>query len=408
MTRPQRDARTSRATGDATSGRISLRDLMETHGPPRWLIEGFLPENGRALLVGHGGEGKSWIALEAARTVAEGQPFLGRFQVPEGPARVFYIDKDGGSRMVAHRMRLLGADPEKLDDYWASTDTLPPLNTRAGLEALRRHLTEWQPRLVVLDSWSNLVSHGFNENRAKDTMGAIEGLKQLQADHPFALLIIHHANKRDARTTDRVVRIRGSSALVAQTDVAYMIQSQRRKADETGRAIGVIPLARKHDEGRPFLVGLDQLLQGGTGEELVRLSYLGEFDPDADPEEASLFESVFGVIVDFGAAGATIDAIAEKLGGLHSKKAIRRATSEMTASGRIRRVSEAHNRGRFFAPEYRGTHPPPRHKLSPSQSRSMASELAHRESGPRPAAGHPGAGVGGKGGDVSRITPKWA
>ena len=69
---------------------VSLGSLAEP--PPReWFVAGLVPEGAPAILAGHSGLGKSYVALHLAICVATGRAFLGR---PVKSASVLWVDRE--------------------------------------------------------------------------------------------------------------------------------------------------------------------------------------------------------------------------------------------------------------------------------------------------------------------------
>lgn len=66
-----------------------LRDLQE----PGWLIEKLFPEGALVGLYGPSGEGKTFLALDWALSIAQGGKWLG-WSVQQGP--VVYVAAEGG------------------------------------------------------------------------------------------------------------------------------------------------------------------------------------------------------------------------------------------------------------------------------------------------------------------------
>lgn len=81
--------------------------------PVEFLIEGILPLYSVVGLTGFPGTGKTWLAMEAARAVATGDKFLGKFPVKRAP--VLFVGNDASFLDYAQQWRRLTI--EEYADY---------------------------------------------------------------------------------------------------------------------------------------------------------------------------------------------------------------------------------------------------------------------------------------------------
>ena len=86
-----------------------------------WVIEKLLPKQSITLLHGKGGVGKTWLSLLLAKTVSEGDYFMG-LRTEKTP--VYYIDFENSLSVLIERIRKLGADDV---NFWHfSFENKPP------------------------------------------------------------------------------------------------------------------------------------------------------------------------------------------------------------------------------------------------------------------------------------------
>ena len=56
---------------------------------PRWRVDGLIPISGLGILAAPAGEKKTWFALDMARSISDGTPFLGQFKTLAGRVSVY-------------------------------------------------------------------------------------------------------------------------------------------------------------------------------------------------------------------------------------------------------------------------------------------------------------------------------
>ncbi len=214
----------------ANGHRFKLMDAAHifTPLPPiEYVIEGVLPRGGLAILGGYSSSGKSWLALDAALSIATGSKWLGRFATQLGTATI--LDKESGEYESRRRLQRL---------YRAKgleTAEAPKLelccfpDTHFGDPNFERRVRELaNGRSLLLFDTLAAFSPGVDENAA--AMG--EGLNKLQViakDTNCAILVVAHEKKLGVHGTeiDERERLRGSSAIIGAIDSAFSVQYRK-------------------------------------------------------------------------------------------------------------------------------------------------------------------------------------
>jgi hypothetical protein len=80
-------------------------EYLESLPPIQFAIDGFLIEEGITMLGGLPGHGKTLVAMAMARSLLEGSPLFGIFNVPKPSKRVIYLIPESGPTPWAARMR---------------------------------------------------------------------------------------------------------------------------------------------------------------------------------------------------------------------------------------------------------------------------------------------------------------
>lgn len=206
-------------------------ELPERPEDRRWLIELLWADGAVGIVGGEPKNCKSFLALDAAVSVASGRPCLRRFAVPRpGPVLVFAAE----DALHVVRARLAGiaaAAGVTIDDLPIDVITVPVL--RLDLpdhqQKLRETVELVRPRLLVLDPFVRL--HRIDENASADVAPLLAYLRELQRRYDTAVLLVHHARKGAAHARAGQA-LRGSSELHAWGDSNLYL---RRKADESLR-----------------------------------------------------------------------------------------------------------------------------------------------------------------------------
>jgi AAA domain len=174
---------------------VQLLDVEELLSlpPQRWLIQDVLPEGDYSVLWGPTEQGKSFIALDMAASIALGRPWLGVFPTMKSP--VVYIAAEGGSGMMKR--------VEALMVHYGVTD-IPGLYFMVKPLYVREEddLNEFMQALEDLDMWPGLIiidtlsrSFGGGEENASADMGFfVAAITHLANERASTVMVIHHAN----------------------------------------------------------------------------------------------------------------------------------------------------------------------------------------------------------------------
>ena len=186
-------------------------DVFLRHKPPAWIIKGFLPKAGLAVVYGASGSGKTFFVLDIAGAVARGADWRG---VAVAKGRVVYIVAEGAngfrSRLSAY-CKANDVDPADLDVLVIpdAPNFLEKLQIKELIEALK---TVGPISVIVVDTYARVMAGG-NENDAKDTGQAVAHCDLLHRVFGALVVLVHHSGK------DSTKGARGSGALRAAADL---------------------------------------------------------------------------------------------------------------------------------------------------------------------------------------------
>ncbi|MFF0943716.1 AAA family ATPase [Kocuria sp. CPCC 205300] len=199
---------------------LKLRRLSEIKTPPptRWIGPGWLPRAELTVLVGDEGIGKSLTWVLMAAHITKGTP-CPAFNIPaRKPADVVLVVTEDSTGEVEERLKLAGADLERVFIFSAKEDgTEPPTfgnSVRSGaFETLDSYLgdDELNPALVVVDAWLDTVEGNLNIRDTQQARAALNPWKIMATRHDTAVLLVTHTNRADTANTRNLMG--GTAAL---------------------------------------------------------------------------------------------------------------------------------------------------------------------------------------------------
>ncbi len=184
---------------------------------PRHIVPAWLPAGEVTLLSGHGGSGKSVIALHLAMCIALGRPWHG---LPVEQRRVTYLSAEDRAKVLHWRLtriaRYLGAAMVDLAGLLevvdvSGSDAELMRDTRDGpeLTPLYGKLRGRSRNLIVLDGASDL--YGCSEIIRPHVRRFIRAVRSLTSEEG-AVLVVGHIDKAAARGKESGDRYSGSTA----------------------------------------------------------------------------------------------------------------------------------------------------------------------------------------------------
>jgi Bifunctional DNA primase/polymerase, N-terminal/AAA domain len=214
-----------RAGAASPPPKLNARTLQaKRFDPMRYIIPGIIAE-GCTLFAGKPKSAKSWLALDLAIAVADGQrQTLGAIK-PEQSGDVLFLALDDNERRLQRRMDTLmppGADwPERLlfATEWRRVD-------QGGLDDIRIWAASvTKPTLIVVDTLQRVrPPRPANANGYDTDYQALAGLQKLAAELKVTIVVIHHVRKAEA--ADVFDTISGTLGLTAASDANIVLGKQ--------------------------------------------------------------------------------------------------------------------------------------------------------------------------------------
>lgn len=215
--------------------------------PVRELVPGIIRE-GLSILGGPPKVGKSFLALDIALGLAQGEHVLGLGPVER--QKVLYLALEDSPRRMRDRiaLRLTGKSFPSLLHLvhdW-------PRLMAGGLSALTDFIKKEAYHLVIIDTFVRVkeVARPKAMELYSFDYAQAEKLKRLADENQLSLLIIHHLRKMIAE--DPVDSLNGSTGMAAAADSILILQRHRGEGDArlfiTGRDIEEQTLALAHED----------------------------------------------------------------------------------------------------------------------------------------------------------------
>jgi len=203
---------------------ITTEEYLDTPRPKlNWLIDQQLPHPGTLLLQGPPKSGKSFLAFDLVRCIAQGKPFLGWKTCK---SKALYLQFDTSElvwRQRLERMKSSGIDLSGDIFTVHPEDMLMPFNLLniQHQDWLTRIIRTADPEVTVLDVFREIHNADENDSTQMKIVGDI--ITTLFKDR--SLVIVHHSKKisEEVIDPDPTQVARGSSYLTGKVDAIWLL-----------------------------------------------------------------------------------------------------------------------------------------------------------------------------------------
>lgn len=232
---------------------LDLRAMLACEPePPRMIIPDWLPCGYATLLAGHGGAGKSSIALYLASCIATGRPFFG---LPTEQRRVLYLSCEDRADVLHWRLariqRHLGVEVGELAAGLSIMDLVGHPTTlykringtmlkTAQYELLRERFAGHS--VLVVDGAAD--AFGGNENDRHEVKSFINSLVGL-IPTDGAVLLQHHVNRTSAAGDGSTEGYSGSTGWHNSVRARWYLYPETEREDGQAQATGDLLLELK-------------------------------------------------------------------------------------------------------------------------------------------------------------------
>ncbi len=256
----------------------------------KWRIKNLIPHAGLVILAGASTEGKSWIAMEMAKAMAFGTPFLGNFETEK--STVLYINQEMAKSELHRRGRLLGMDGN-FGRLWVLNRNEFMLDDENNVDWLIEFVQQKQIEVVIIDTF-RAVAGAIKDENANEISQFFQRFKVLK-ENGVALIFLDHTRKPerfDGKIPKRE-QLFGSQYKLGAAEVLLMV----KKGSDKGESSLYQLKNRLGVELEPFKLTMkDVEVNGKTA---IEFSYLGTFEEkDSKKDEAKEF--ILNVLVESG------------------------------------------------------------------------------------------------------------
>lgn len=204
--------------------RLIFSELPE----PSFIVKGILPE-GMSILAGKPKRGKSFLALNIAKSCASGGKALGNIHVKK--QKVLYLALEDTPRRLKRRLSQSVPDDAMLLDNLHLAIEWPRIGQGCEnkLEMWLKHHPD--TKLIIIDTLEKIApAKSMTKGIYSDDYSKIEPLKAIADKYNIAIVCIHHLNKRDS-DSDEVDRVSGSTGLTGAVDTILILNRDINRAD---------------------------------------------------------------------------------------------------------------------------------------------------------------------------------
>jgi hypothetical protein len=211
---------------------------LETVVPgQRWLIRSIWARSAVGILGGPPKSCKSYLGLELATSVATGIPALSLFPIDRKGRVLIYLAEDS-LPLIRSRLEAI-CDFRKYDirllDLHVICSPVLRLDLKRDQQRLINTVDELRPTLLLLDPLVRL--HRLDENSSTEMSGLLGFLRELQRQFDLAIILVHHASKKQRAHPGLSLRGSGdlwafgdSNAYLSRKDDHLMLTLEHRAA----------------------------------------------------------------------------------------------------------------------------------------------------------------------------------
>lgn len=197
-------------------GFIRWNEIWDSPREVNWCVPGLISFGRSHLWYGTSGMGKSLVVQEIAACAATGKSILGF--PPLEPMKVLYLDNENTPLGdVIPRLEDMGFQKDELDNLaYLSFPQIPSLNLREGGDVFTQILEKFQPKLVILDTFSRFVDG--DENQAITVQEFYKQCGIVMKRMKIAYIRIDHMGK------DEEKKVRGTIAKRDDVDLIWKMK----------------------------------------------------------------------------------------------------------------------------------------------------------------------------------------
>lgn len=317
-------------------------EIMATpHKPDSFVIDRLIPEGMVTAITSQAGIGKSIIALEMARCIASGKPFLGQFPTKQMP--VLIIDQEMSPNTIVGRFHSLIDDPTL--PIFTSYETFLKITNPNDYRKIADAISEHGAKLVILDTL--VTFHSGDENQVNEMREVMEAMMRLCAECKVTILVAHHQRKGSYGEQASQASMRGSTEIAAKIGCQITLESKGKEIDETTGETTATLTMEQHKSRLP--VGfkkftIKSVYNEKTGK--TTIAYAGDCEEKKVRKE-SIKDDIVTVLTSNPGKSMLVKDFVDALGG--SEKNLRDAVKEMVTAGLLMEHKTPGTKARMYS-----------------------------------------------------------
>jgi archaellum biogenesis ATPase FlaH len=263
---------------DEEAGQPEQWDVFAAQPYPetKWKIQGLIPNAGIVILAGASGDGKSWLALEMAKSLVLGIPFLGYFEVSK--SNVLYINQEMATSELYRRGKLISFEGN-LGKMWVLNRNEFNLNDEENVGWLLEFI--YQKIDVVLIDTFRAVAGEVKDDKAEDISNFFQRFKVLKEKN-VAMVFLDHTRKpeRFDGKIPKKEQLFGSQYKLGAVEVVVMI----KKGQQDGEMYIYQVKNRLGVAFKPYKVVMRDVLDE-DGQSAIEFVYEGNFEEQENKKD---------------------------------------------------------------------------------------------------------------------------
>ncbi len=156
-------------------------------------MEGHIPRGLLTVLGASQGSGKSFVALDLARSIIHNLGFPDNAPIARPGANVIYVDAEAVPQILRERASHYNMDQTKIFLMLADHGEMIDLGQQRYQDRLTEMTAYLKPELIIIDSLSSIHSRG--QNNVEDLRALVGYLIRLAGWGNCGMLLIHHIRK---------------------------------------------------------------------------------------------------------------------------------------------------------------------------------------------------------------------
>lgn len=190
---------------------VNLNDMLTNPpAPPKFVWDGLVPRGEVTLFAGHGGTGKTYIALLLAVSVALGRDLFG---ITVDRCKAVFVSLEDDGDVIRWRLACIckywNIDPQELDGWltildgteypemYVATKPWEKPNFTSTYEQLAQRAVDLSVGLIVIDNASD--AYAADENIRTTVRAFLRSLKRIAKATNSGMLLLSHVNKETSR-----------------------------------------------------------------------------------------------------------------------------------------------------------------------------------------------------------------